>query len=453
MPRCLVNRRAAWLLALLLFAAGRPGLAAETHWLRPALKAGDTATVELLLEVGGNLQVNEQQNVRALPTSVVGKLRYHERLMKLSPDGQQADSLRWYEQTDATIKVNNTVTKPALRDDRKLIAAHLRDDRATLVSPSGPLVQDELELLDVPANTVMLHRLLPDKDVAVNDTWAHGEAVMTTLLGLDAVSQTDVVSQLKEVDATGAKCELFGSVQGAVNGVATSIEVKGRYKFNSAAGRITWLALLIEEKRSIGQVGPGTDVVARLQVTIKPESAPAELADELVAQVPWAVEPGQETLECLLRNGQLQFMHDRRWHVIDESNDAVALRLVDRGELVAQCNISSLPSGKDVTLERFQEDVQRSIQKHFGSFIEAKEGANALGQKVYRVVAAGTVAELPIQWIYYRLSDEQGHQAVFVFTIEEPMLELLSGADQGLFSSAQFIDGKSQTAAVPAAQR
>ena len=44
---------------------------------------------------------------------------------------------------------------------------------------------------------------------------------------------------------------------GAVGGVASDLEVKGRYKFDLESRRIVWLALLVQERRSIGHVAGG----------------------------------------------------------------------------------------------------------------------------------------------------------------------------------------------------
>ncbi len=303
-----------------------------------------------MLEVGRDLKLNDRNLPRLLKTSVVGRLKYHERLMHASADQTEVDALRWYDQAEATVKIDDHVVQPKLRADRQLIAVHLTGEHATLVSPSGPLTQDELELVDMPACSIALPLLLPMREVAIDEPWQIPDHAIGILVGLDLVSQSEVTARLKRVEGDNYFCELAGSAQGAVSGVATSIEVKGRYKFNRAAGFITWLAMLVEEKRTIGSVGPGTDVVARLQMTLAPVTTPAELADDLVKQVPWQADVAQETLECRLAVGRFQFLHDRRWHEVDETNDRVAMRLVDRGELVAQCNVSVLPPGRDVTL-------------------------------------------------------------------------------------------------------
>ena len=60
-------------------------------------------------------------------------------------------------------------------------------------------------------------------------------------------------------------------------------------------------------------------------------------------------------------NHGFTFHHDRRWYPTLEKGDHLAMRLVDRGELVAQCNVSQLAKaepGQGLSLAKFQADVK-----------------------------------------------------------------------------------------------
>src|SRR6185437_10701473 len=134
------------------------------------------------------------------------------------------------------------------RGDRRLIVVDGGASQTVLFSPQGPLVREELDLLDVPGNTLWLENLLPAKPVAVGDRWRHDDQLLASLLGLDAVSQADVNSELKTIDADNARCELAGEVHGAVGGVATDISFKAKYRFDRKQRRIAWIGMLIKEK-------------------------------------------------------------------------------------------------------------------------------------------------------------------------------------------------------------
>ncbi len=270
-------------------------------------------------------------------------------------------------------------------------------------------------------------------------------------MNLDAISQSDVTTTFKQATDDAAQLEVAGTVQGAVEGASTEIEIKGRYKYDLQAKRITWLALLVKEKRSIGNVSPGVDVTARLQMKIVPGTNNPALSDEALSSIKPEPAPEQTLLEFTSKGG-FQFLYDRAWHVVNETNEAATLRLVDRGELIAQCNASALAkveAGKRFTLARFQEDVQKSLGDHFKQFIAAGETKNSIGQETCRVIAGGEVESLPIQWNYYLVADDQGHQAVLAFTLESELLERFGDSDKSILATLRFVAPQVDTAAQP----
>ncbi|HEY5316092.1 MAG TPA: hypothetical protein VIK18_26425 [Pirellulales bacterium] len=418
-------------------------MADEPGLLRSSLEPGAMTHIDVLLEVGGDLKLTEAGKIKSLKMSVVGKLAYDEKRLPTQTDSAGARAVRHYTAAEATIKVEKGMLKPHLRADRHLVAALEEKTQLELFSPQGPLTREELDLIDVPANSLLLDRLLPAEPVKVGDHWRHDDPLLTLLLGLDAISASDVHSELKEMDATAARMELSGNVQGAIGGVSTELELKGRYKFNRAQGTVTWVALLIEEKRSIGHVGPGADVVAKLQMTVTPTTGVPELADEALANLALEGKPEQAVLEYRSPGGRWSMQHDRRWHVMTDKADSMAMRLIERGDLLAQCNVSQLPQaepGKQPSLARFQEDVQRALDKDFKRFLHASETRNSLGYSIYRVVAEGVVSDLAIEWVYYLVADSHGQQVVYAFTIEPALSGRLADADLAIVESLVFKD-------------
>jgi hypothetical protein len=147
-----------------------------------------------------------------------------------------------------------------------------------------------------------------------------------------------------------------------------------------------------------------------------------------------------------------KFLHDRRWYPTLEKGDHLAMRLVDRGELIAQCNVSELAkseSGQGLSLTKFQSDIETALTKTFQRFVQASEGTTSTGNKIYRVVAEGTVSELPIQWNYYLVSNADGRQAVFAFTLEGSLAPQLGESDQEVVRSLSFEDPPLKTASQP----
>ena len=130
------------------------------------------------------------------------------------------------------IKVGDHQFEPALRPEHRLIAVEAGKQSAVLFSPSGSLTRAELDAIDIQGNSLLLDRLLPDKPVSVGDRWQLPDELLAALLGLDEVAKSDVQSTLKEVTSTVARFELAGTIEGAVFGVTTKIELKGKYRFD-----------------------------------------------------------------------------------------------------------------------------------------------------------------------------------------------------------------------------
>ena len=125
--------------------------------------------------------------------------------------------------------------KSTLRPDRKLIVAEVAGQTATLFSPRGTLTPSELETIDIEADSLLVDRLLPEKPVAVGETWKPSGEFLAVLLGLDEIAKTDVQSTLNEVTGKVARFSMSGRIEGAVQGVSTQIELNGKYRFDFAA--------------------------------------------------------------------------------------------------------------------------------------------------------------------------------------------------------------------------
>jgi len=437
------SKTAVFAVATCLCATG--SFAKDLFALKSSRNVGDLARVTVALEVEGQLKLNpDGKKVITAPIKVDGKLCYDERILDVpgrSGANQQVCSVRHYQQAQADIHVGGGKDSPALGEDNRLIVAERSGTETTLFSPTGPLPREQLDLIDVPGNSLLATGLLPGEKVRLGHEWKHEGTVLAGLLGLEAVHQCDVKSRLTEVRQNSAKIELSGHVSGAVGGVASEIDVKAEYRFDLAKRRITWLAMAIKEKRSISHVSPGFDVNARLRMRVAPLDKSPQLTDEALADLPLRPDKGVQMLAFASRHGHFKLLHERRWHVISDIREVTVLRFVDRGELVAQCNISKLPdlpAGKQVPLETFQQDIHKTLGESFRQLVDASQTKTDAGLRILRVAATGSVADVPILWIYYLISNDQGRRVALVFTLESELAERFAAADQALVSSFQF---------------
>jgi hypothetical protein len=417
-------------------AAADPPAAGYT--LRPA--AG-LASVRQRVQVDGQVTVKDGDEVRPLAMQVAGQFQYDQRALQRDPARTRA--VRFYRQAEAAITVGGQRLAPRLAEANRLVALDADAQTALLFAPQGGLTHEQLDLIDLPGDPLLAERLLPSQAVAIGDTWTHGNDVWAALLRLDAVGASDVRSTLREVvERRTARVELAGNVDGAIDGVATHIELRGRYHFDLAEGRITALGLLIREQRPMSHCGPGLDVTARLETTLAPLADCDELGDAALADLPLDRASADLTLAYDGPAGAYRLHADRRWQIVDERPEMTVLRLVDRGELVAQCNVApakAAESGQMMALSRFQSDIQQALGENFGQFLSAATEQTPDGATRYRVEAAGRVSELAIRWVYYLVADRQGRQIVFAFTLDEGVLVRFAEADRALVESFEFL--------------
>ena len=212
--------------------------------------------------------------------------------------------------------------------------------------------------------------------------------------------------------------------------------------------------MLIKEQRGVGHVSPGLDVVAKVTMRISPLAESTHLTKEALAKLSPVPTPELTQLIYESQRGKFRFVYDRRWDLTSDDPTLAVMRLVDRGELIAQCNVSPLPpvsAGKQTSLGEFQADVKKSLGKNFGQFVNASEKPGHDNVRILRVVASGEVSQLPIQWIYYLVANEQGQQVSLAFTLEKSLAKRFNSADEPLISSLRFTGTPETDAAKPTA--
>jgi hypothetical protein len=437
---------AAWITVCLANPICRGDDSKGTYDLHSGRKAGQLNRVELTIEVGGELKVNRGEKITPVKMNVAGQLAYDEKLVEF-PSGRRdlLRSVRYYDKATATLKLDRTTIKPELRSDRRLIAVEAQGAASELFSPQGTLRREEVDLIDIMGNSLVVDRLLPDKAVAVGEIWKHTDECIAPLLGLDKVTRLDLRSTLVSVSDGLARMQVAGRVEGSFGGADTEIDVKGKYQYSLDSRQVTWVGLLIKENRKVGEVTAGIDAVALLQMTIASLDRSAHLSDSALAGLKLDATPRVTQLCHHSADGIWSITHDRKWYLNADEREMTVLRLVEDGQRVAQCNISTLPNavaGKPPTLTQFQADVRQALEKNFEKFFDATELKSVPGYRVYRVAAAGVVSDLPIRWYYYLVLDDRGHQAVFAFTIVEELNGRLEGADVELVKSLRFNDAK-----------
>jgi hypothetical protein len=422
--------------------------AKPTYELRSRRAPGALDRVEVLLEVGGNVRIADVHATTDKPSlekiSTVAKFAYDEKTLAVAEQPGSLRSIRHYDQGEAVIKVGDTGLKPELRKSRRLIGVDVSGAKIAMFSPEGPLTGDELQLIDFPGNSLIVDRLLPDHPVAIGDSWKQPESVVAALCGLEVVAQSDVRSMLKDVIDGSARIEMSGRVTGKNTGRSVTIVLKAKQRFDLKTARVTWLGLLLKEDSSTGPIKTGLDVAGKLQLRISPLADSASLSDAALKGLSLRSTPELEQLVYVAPDGGWDVRHDRRWWVMHPADKSRAeFRLVDQGEPLADCSIATMAktdASKAMTLAEFQDDVRQGLGKDFGQFVHATQKASTSDYRVYSVAVHGVQNEVPIRWLYYRIADKLGRQAVLVFTLKEADEDRFDRIGEHLVDGFRFVD-------------
>ena len=408
----------------------------DKYLLKSSRKKGSTDLVETLLEVTGDVkQVSGDLKETRDKMEVVAGFRYEERVHQFSPT-EQIVSVRQYNLAKSKMKIGDQVKMPELPSELQTIVCSLDRDQVSLFSPHGSLRGEQLLLIeDMPGNTLTIDRLLPNTEVGIGESWKISDNVLRSFLAVDAVLSSNVEAVLTAVADNMAMIEMVGDVSGIYLGAATEMSIRAKFQFDLSIQRINWLGAMFEENRSIGHVGPGLDLVARLQVKISPIDSPQTLTDAALMTVSTRPSPAILQLKYDGGKGPWGFSHDRSWYVYQDDPQATVLRKLINGELVAQCNIADMGTvdlKTMTTLQKFQQDLIAGLGDNFGKVAAAGEYTDKRGYKVYKVLLDGIVDDLSLRWIYHLLTDKEGKQSVVVFVVEAAMLDQFDNADDVL---------------------
>lgn len=418
----------------------------ESCLLRSSRIPGSTDIVEIGLEGVGEIhRSGGEESSRSVSgkMEVVAGFRYEERTAayRVGPESIELESLRQYDQAGMKRNFDGSVDIPLLDSTRKHMISRYDGKILTQYSPAGALKSDQFLLIDeLPANTLLLDLLLPNREVRLGDEWTLSNETLCALLGWDAVENNTVRLVLTAMIDDMAEVHLFlgdagmdkdgnplpSTLQGASMGAPISADLQGVYQFDLKSNRMTWFGLSVTEQRGESLVEPGLDWKATVRIRIAPLSAPNRLTDDVVQQC--KIEPTPERLDLVYngKKGPWGFRHSRAWRMIEDSEQSAALIFVSKGEGVAQCNILSngqIDRATIPSMDEYKEELKKGLGERFGRFVTDSVYRNDFNDDILAVMIDGQFEEIPFRWLYYLITDAAGHQVTVMFEIRADKLQ------------------------------
>jgi hypothetical protein len=331
--------------------------------------------------------------------------------------------------------------KRQLRDERRLLIAQRWRDETVVFSPNGPLTREELDLTEGHLDVLMVPNLLPEGLVAVGESWTVPIPVVQALCGLDGVTESKVQARFASVQNDRAVVVVEGKVDGIADGCETINTVQAKLEYDLTFERWTQLHWRQTQERQAGPITPALHLVAEVQASRQFGGRSSHLTPAVLQNLPGEPAPAFLLLSYRAPNGECEFLYDRGWHRVAQEERFAVFRLLDRGELVAQMNVTFWPKakpGQHLTAEQIREFADKAPNFQPEKVIESGEIKSPDGRWIYRHTVQGKSEDLPIMLTWYVVADAQGHQAVFVFTTEPALADKLGGRDLAIVQSASF---------------
>jgi hypothetical protein len=297
-----------------------------------------------------------------------------------------------------------------------------------------------LELIRNPADPLSFVNLFSHKKVRLGDKWKVPSEVVADYLAVDRVYENDVQLLFKDFNRGIAKIYMVGSVKAEVDDVTTEIELNGIALIDVDNRHLTNLRTTINEKRRPGQVAPGFEGQTKIDVKMASRNSIPELSNDSLTRI--SSKQVERRIKWENSEAQFQIIYDPRWRIIASENDAAVMRYLDRGDLLAQCNIVELPArpaDNPLKLDQFKTEIAKIIEaEESATLVQSEELKTGTGLTALRVVVQGIEEKVPVQWIYYHVAANDGRRLTYVFTLEQEIADRFNGADKKLVNETIF---------------
>lgn len=399
------------------------------------------------IEVRGDLELGKESKVSTLPFSVIADFNFSQ---KQSRKEQVVRTVRKYETAVANIQIGKGKKKNQLQEGHDLIT--IQTDFST--SPLTPtkfqtldltLEKEEVELLQNPGDPRFVDSLIPK--VASTKEFRPPLEELAPFLGLDAITSSDLIVRVAKSGSQEIVYDVDGSTVGSMDNAVSRMTIGGSIHIDAKSRVVRKFSLDIQERRELTPAAPGYAANIRVAATQLPAEEVPTLATNNVLDFLAGKKQIDDGKLLLDSKGGFALRHSSNWHVISDQPKLTTMRYVVEGGLLGQCSISKLaklPGNHKITIQKYREEVGNAIKGKQGQIVDVTEFTTSQGIRGIRVVVGGVVSEVPVQWVYYHLDDENGNRLGIVFTLQQENLTAFGSEDQLLVDSI-MLDSASGT--------
>jgi hypothetical protein len=430
------------LASLAIFLIAVPMAWPQTVSLVEDVKTGDCFAVRLNMELGGEILVTKDGKAASIRLSTSASHDFVSKVLEVA-DGAAAKIAIVYEKAHSEIRVGGDKSDRTLRPNRKLVVAQRDSDQPLVYSPSGPLTREELELVGEHFDTLTLTGLLPGKAVSKGDSWKVKNSVVQALCNFEGLTEQDLTCKLVDANEKTATVTVTGQAAGIDLGAQVKLTVDATYTFDLAAKRLVSLMWKQKDERAEGPANPASNVNVATTVERKPIEQPKVLSDASLASVPDDFDPPKHLTHVEYRDSRNRFeiIFGREWQTVGQTEDHLILRLMERGDFVAQVTITpwtSAEKGKHLSPEEFKDAMASTPGWEPAEELQAGEIPAGEGKWAYRISAQGKMYDVTVVQNFYLVAGPNGEQTVLAFTMTPKQVERLGTRDLSLVGSLEY---------------
>jgi hypothetical protein len=422
--------------------AAVPAAGAQTAHLAETSKAGDCSRYRLDMKLAGELKIQAEGRPTTLKLTATANHAFPERVLAVGAGGLPVKVARSYESARAVVVVGKDRSERVLRPKRRLFVAQHDKDAALVYSPAGALYRSELELTSEHFNTLFLAGLLPGKAVKVGDTWPIASPVAQALCSYEGLTEQKLMGKLEGVAGDVATFSVRGTAAGVELGALVKTKVEASGRFDTKKGRIVALEWKQGDERDQGPASPASSTQVTVNVARAPIAQPASLSDVALISVPAGMKPpgGMTHVEYRDAKGRFALLHGREWVLVSETAEHAVLRLMERGEFVAQLTVTpwtKAKKGEHLKPEAFKAAMNSASGWRPERELQASEVPSGDRRWIYRLSAQGQLDGVEVLQNFYLVAGPDGEQVVLTFTMAPKQADKLGARDLSVAASVE----------------
>ena len=417
---------------------------AQSYTLTEIPKTGECFRYTLDTTVTGMLKIPTDGKQIPIKLAVTGKHAFTQRTLMVKDDAITRTA-RSYEKAETTVAVGTDNSKQALRSDRQLIIAQQGDAGIVCYSIAGPLTREEKDLVSDHLDTLRLTSILPTKAVDLDEKWTLSNPTAQMLCSFEGLISHDLQARVSEVKDGAAIVRIEGKASGIELGAMVNVEIDATLSYALLPKRITSLEWKRRDVRDSGPANPPSELETTVKLTRTVlENEPKDLSDSSLVSVPTNMDIPGPLAQLSLKDpkGRYSMMHARDWHVVSASDSHLVMRLIDRGDLIAQGTITTwrkAEPGKHLSGEEFKQIVNSQPGWELEEQVDDGEIPTDDGRWLYRITGKGMVNGLKVVQTFYCLADKDGNQLLITFTMKPTHSTKIGTRDVALVNAIEFV--------------